>query len=100
MLAIGLLLAGGASVYRARSVLSASSPNQDAIQVGQQLVRQTIDETIKTSFGPIAETVVEALPEGKTQISGWVDLMTADGASDRQNYSIVVFRNGSGDWVG
>jgi hypothetical protein len=44
--------------------------------------------------------VVENLPEGKVRVSGWVDVVTQAGVSDRQNYTIVIFRNAAGDWSG
>src|SRR4051812_31228883 len=101
LVAAGLLAAGGVVVYRAQPVTAIVGEfTSEVVQVGQQLVRQSLNEDLKANFSPETETVVESLPEGKTSVSGWVDLVTEDGRVDRQIFSIVVFKNAGGEWAG
>lgn len=96
----GLLAAGAMTVYRAQRVVAINPSVPEEIQVSQQLVRQNIRDEFRSSFAPVEETVLENLPNDKLRVSGWVDLVTDAGISDRQNYSIVIYRNAAGDWVG
>ena len=99
VLAAALITVGGTAIYRAqRTVARAEAPEE--IEIARQLMRQSIRAEFKTSFSPADETSVEKLPEHKVRVSGWVDLVTRAGASSRQNYSIVISRDGTGDWVG
>lgn len=100
LFAAGLVAAGAVTVYRIQRTTVANPGVPEEIQVSQQLVRQNISEEFKSSFAPAEETIVENLPDTKVRVSGWVDLVTDAGISDRQNYSIVIFRNSAGDWVG
>ena len=90
--------------YHAQRVTAAAAAHvqtvPEEIQVGQQMIRQNIRDEFKSTFGPVEETVVEKMPEDKIRVSGWVDVMLENGVSDRQNYSIIIFRNGAGEWVG
>ena len=97
-LSAGLLLTAGLVVYRAR-------PTQDSlrtqvISAGQNVVRQEIDEELRTAFASFDETSVEQLPDDRYRVSGWVDLISEDGNQDRNNFTCVVYRNDNGDWVG
>ncbi|MEO8371938.1 MAG: hypothetical protein ABI806_22320 [Candidatus Solibacter sp.] len=100
LFAAGLVAAGAVTAYRAQRAVAATPGIPEVIQISHQLVRQNIRDEFKSSFAPVAETVVENLPEAKVRVSGWVDLVTQDGAADRQNYSIILFRNDAGEWVG
>jgi len=100
LFAAGLVAAGAVTAYRAQRAVAASPGIPEAIQVSHQLIRQNLREEFKSSFAPVEETVVENLPEDKVHVSGWVDVVTDTGAVDRQIYSIVIFRNDTGDWVG
>ena len=97
---IGLLAAGGLALRRAPHVIASIPALPEEIQVSQDMVRQSIREEFKSTFSPVEETVLEKLPEDKLRVSGWVDVTTKTGLADRQNYSIIIFRNGVGDWVG
>jgi hypothetical protein len=44
--------------------------------------------------------MVEAFPDGKVRVSGWVDLIGQDGKAERQSFSVVVYRNADNQWVG
>jgi hypothetical protein len=70
------------------------------IHAGQAIVRDSLNEGIHAAFGGEDETTVEAVGNGKTRISGWVDLYTDAGRHDRQNYSVIVYRDPSAGWVG
>ncbi|MEO8592399.1 MAG: hypothetical protein ABI759_03685 [Candidatus Solibacter sp.] len=94
------LLAAGMSAYRTQKT-AANLPGPPAeILAGRQIIRQNIRNEFQSSFSPAEETVLEHLPEDKVRVSGWVDVMLPDGLSDRQNFSVVIFRNVAGDWVG
>ena len=97
---MALVGAGGMTAYRAKRAAPVVPGLPEEIQVSQVLVRQNINEDFKSNFSPPEETTVEHLPESKTRVSGWVDVVNATGASDRQNFTIVIFRNDVGDWVG
>lgn len=98
VVAAGLLLAGGVAVYRARPLTQAKQ-GQEVILVGQRMVRDSILGGRKAAFCSQDETVVEAFPDGKVRVSGWVDVTDPNGKTDRQNFSIVVYRKGN-KWVG
>jgi hypothetical protein len=70
------------------------------IRAGQEIVRDTLNEGIHAAFGTEDETSVEPMADGKTMISGWVDLYTDSGRHDRQNYSVVVYNDPALGWVG
>ena len=97
---IGLVAVGGMAFYRAQHAAGADPGGPLEIRVSHHLLRQSIREEFQTGFAPVEETTVERLPGDKVRVSGWVDLVTATGAADRQNYSIIIFRNEAGDWVG
>jgi hypothetical protein len=67
---------------------------------GQRTVRESIPGGRKAVFCSPDETVVEAFPNGKVRVSGWVDLIGQDGRADRQSFSVVVYRNADNQWVG
>ena len=100
LISLGLLAAGGLAFRRARQANASTSGIPEEIRVSQEMVRQSIREDLRSSFSPVEETVLEKLPEDKTRVSGWVDVTTPAGIGDRQNYSIILFRNAAGDWVG
>jgi hypothetical protein len=94
--AAGLLVAGGIAFRHSR-------PNQESqrtqlIRAGQALVRANLAEGLRSFFGGEEETVVESLPDNKFLISGWVDLLTNAGQQDRQNYSLIIFKDDTGNW--
>ena len=100
LFAIALVAAGGMTAYRAQRVATSATGIPEEILVGQQMVRQNIKGEFKSHFAPVNETVVERLPGNKIRVAGWVDVMTGTGVADRQNYSVVIFRDGAGDWEG
>ena len=101
LFALVLMGTAGRTVYRAQNVVTSPvSRVPEEIQVSRQMIRQSIREEFRTSFAPVEETVVERLSQNKIRVSGWVDVILDNGISDRQNYSIVVSRNGAGEWVG
>jgi hypothetical protein len=92
-----LLITGGVLVYRTQP--APTDPKEQFVHVGQQAVRESIEEDLKTVFCDLTETSVEDLPGDRHRVSGWVDLFTADGHSDRQNFSVVVYQNTAGEWL-
>jgi len=97
LLATGLLVAGGISVYRGQPQMT---EHEQLATIGQTLIGQQIAEGYRAAFSPQAETTVEAAGNGKYRIQGWVDLIGADGTVERQNFSCVIYKNTWGDWVG
>jgi hypothetical protein len=98
LLAAGLLVAGGITLYRAVPVKPVTQ-GQELIQAAQQMVRKSIGVDRKTAFCSEEQTSIEAFPDGKVRVSGWVDLITTDGKADRQNYSVVVFKDAADQWM-
>jgi hypothetical protein len=92
-------VAGGLAVYRAKP-LAQPRRGQAAIMAGQQMVRESIPRVRKAVFCSPDESVVEAFPDGKVRVSGWVDLIGQDGKAERQSFSVVVYRNADDQWVG
>jgi hypothetical protein len=97
--AAGLLVAGGLAVYRAKP-LTQPRRSQGVIVAGQRLVRRSLPGGRKADFCSPDETVVEAFPDGKVRVSGWVDLIGQDGKAERQSFSVMVYRNANNQWVG
>jgi hypothetical protein len=94
--AAGLLIAGGVAFRYSRP--KQESPRLQLIHAGQALVRANLAEGLRGFFAGEEETVVESLPENKFLISGWVDLLTNEGRQDRQNYSLIIFKDDTGNW--
>ena len=97
--AAGLLVAGGLAVYRAKP-LTQPRRGQEVIVAGQRMVRESLPGGRTAVFCAPDETVVEAFPDGKVRVSGWVDLIGQDGKAERQSFSVVVYRNADNQWVG
>jgi hypothetical protein len=97
--AAGLLVAGGLAVYRAKP-LTQPRRGQEVIVAGQRMVRESLPGGRTAAFCAPDETVVEAFPDGKVRVSGWVDLIGQDGKAERQSFSVVVYRNADNQWVG
>jgi len=93
------LVAGGLAVYRAKP-LTQPRRGQEVIIAGQRVVGESIPGGRKVAFCPPDEAVVEAFPDGRVRVSGWVDLIGQDGKAERQSYSVVVHRNAGDQWVG
>jgi hypothetical protein len=66
---------------------------------GQHMVRDSLPGGRTAAFCPPDETVVEAFPDGKVRVSGWVDLIGQDGKAERQDFSVLVYRNAANQWV-
>jgi hypothetical protein len=76
------------------------SARQQIIQVAHAFVRQNINPELQTAFAGDDETTVENLSNSKFMISGWVDLVSRQGRPNRQNFSLVVYKNASDRWIG
>jgi hypothetical protein len=98
VLATALLLAGGVTVYLAQ--FGQTSLHEELVGVGESFVRLEIPEEISPAFSPAEETHVERQAPDKYLVQGWVDLIGAEGGSERQVFSCVVHKNPWGDWVG
>lgn len=98
MVAVALLAAGGAALYHLRP-LGDTTTNQ-LVTIGEGFVRTNIADGLKTSFSDENETRVEALPDQKFLIAGWVDLITEDGQVERRSFSCVIYKDSSDTWVG
>jgi hypothetical protein len=97
--AAGLLVAGGLAVFRANP-LTQTRRGQEVIMAGQRMVRESLPGGRNAVFCSPDESVVEAFPNGKVRVSGWVDLIGQDGKAERQSFSVVVYRNADDQWVG
>jgi hypothetical protein len=97
--AAGLLVAAGLAVFRAKP-LAQPRRGQEVIVAGQRMVGESLPRERKAVFCSPDETVVEAYPDGKVRVSGWVDLTGQDGKAERQSFSVVVHRNADNQWVG
>jgi hypothetical protein len=95
--AAGLVFAGGLAVYKARP--AANNSNAMLISVARGYVRDEIRAELSTSFSSEEETRVEALPDRKYLVSGWVDAIDKNGVAARQSFSCVLFRDGE-IWAG
>jgi hypothetical protein len=95
--AVGLLAAGGMAVYKSRPIKGNS--NRILISAGRGFVRDAIREDLSTAFSSDEETRVEALPDHKFLVAGWVDTISKDGVAARQSYSCVVYKDGD-VWAG
>jgi hypothetical protein len=67
--------------------------------VSRRIVRGAVRKGLQATFSPEAETHIEAFPDGKVRVSGWVDLASAEGKPERQTYSVMVVRNAARKWV-
>jgi hypothetical protein len=92
------LVAGGIALYRAVPAKPVTQ-GQELVLAAQQAVRKSIRADLKTVFCSEEQTSMEAYPDGRIRVSGWVDQITPDGQSDRQNYSVVIFKNGANQWM-
>jgi hypothetical protein len=54
---------------------------------------------LKTAFSDANETSIVEESNGKFLVRGWVDLMSEDGRSTRQSYSVVLHRSVDGEWI-
>ena len=97
--AAGLLLAGGLAVYRTRPAAPVNA-NKELISVGQGFVRGEIREDYKINFSGEEETRVEHLPDNKYLISGWVDIISPAGVTDRQIFTCIIYKGPGNAWVG
>lgn len=97
--AAGLFVAGGLAVFRAKP-LTQPRRGQEVIVAGQRMVGESLPRGRKAAFCSPDETVVEAYPDGKVRVSGWVDLIGQDGKAERQSFSVVVHRDADNQWVG
>jgi hypothetical protein len=96
--AAGLLAAGGLTLYHARPL--ESSAKEELVSIGQSIVRNDIREELKTNFSSAEETRVEALPDHKFLIAGWVDVIAEDGDISRQEFSCVIYKSDAENWIG
>jgi hypothetical protein len=98
LVAAGLLAGGGVAIYR--SAPEAASANSELILVGQNFIRNTIKDELRTTFGDANETRVEVLGGDKFLVAGWVDVVMANGSVARHDFSCVIHKTSSEEWVG
>ena len=98
LVALGILVMGGVAIYKAQP--AKESQRTQLIRIGQAAVRSSLAEGLQAAFAGEEETTVDPMQDGKTMISGWVDLITKVGRQDRQNYSVVVYKDPYAGWVG
>ena len=68
------------------------------MRAAQAAVRQSNQLNVRLAFGDITDTTVEALPDRKWRVSGWVDYIDQYGPA-RQNYSLLMYRSSTGLWT-
>jgi len=93
-----MLIAAGFVLARS-SPVAADDWRKEIIIAGQQAVRNTIREELRTSFAGVEETQFEELAGAKYQLGGWVDLITEQGQISRQHFSCIIFHDDNGDWA-
>ena len=71
----------------------------DEINGAEQLVRGQLPSEVDVHFSDAAETTVEALAGDRYRVSGWVDLVTHEGADERDAYVCVMHQGAEGDWI-
>jgi hypothetical protein len=101
LVALGLCLLGAAGFVLARSApaFTADDGRGELREVTHQAVRNAIPSALQTAFSGDAETHIEALPDGKFVISGWVDLIGENGSSRRNTFTCRIYKNQSGEWA-
>ncbi len=92
-----MLLAGGFAIYRGKPM--APGRDQEIILVSERLLSEALLNGRKAVFCAPAETVVEAYPDGRVRVTGWLDLFGPEGKPERQSFSIVVYRDSARKWV-
>ena len=100
LVALGLFIMVVAGFVLAHSNL-ASEDNfrTELLNVGHQAVRDVIKEEFRTAFSGMEETDFEERADGKYVISGWVDLISEQGAIERQHFTCTLYQNDNGDWL-
>jgi hypothetical protein len=95
--AAGLLVAGGFAFRNSHPYKE--SQRSQIIHAGQKLVKASLADGLRGAFGGDEETVLEPMDGNRFLVSGWIDVITDAGAQDRQNYSVILYRDASGNWT-
>ena len=98
LIVAGLLLAGAVSMIRTRP--APVGPEVEVLRAAQAAMRRYLASDLKTSFSDLTETTIEALPDRKWRVAGWVDVIDRFGHVNRQSYYLRLYKNASGNWVG
>jgi hypothetical protein len=97
VIAVVGLVAGVAAFVRSRA--AAVSHEVEMMRAGQEAVRGTLASNVRAAFSDLTETTVEALPDRKWRIAGWVDLIDPFGHATRNDFSLRLYRSTSGLWT-
>ena len=65
---------------------------------GQLVVRKSLPAGREAVFCATDQALVEAFPDGKVRVSGWVDLIGPDGKAERQVFSVMMHRRDDDQW--
>jgi hypothetical protein len=95
--AAGLLVAGGFAFRNSRPLQQ--SFRLEVIHAGQNLVKANLADGLRGMFGGDEETVMEPMDGNRFLVSGWIDVVTDAGAQDRQVYSVILYKDNSGNWT-
>lgn len=93
-----LVAAGGAAYYYERPPGDATP--RELMAIGEAFVRDSIQDGMKANFSDENETQVQPLPEKKFLVTGWVDVISAEGVVERQTFSCVIYKNEANYWAG
>jgi hypothetical protein len=69
------------------------------LTLGRQAVRGSVRNDLRTSFSGDAETSIEQLADGRYQVNGWVDVITAQGGVERHRFSCTIYHDSGGAWA-
>lgn len=100
---LAILVVVGACVLAAAGIrfMRSAARNRTGIHealvtLSHQAVRGTVRGDLRTAFAGDEETSVEPLAGDRYQVSGWVDVISAEGAAQRHRYSCTIYHDPGG----
>jgi hypothetical protein len=99
LLALGLLGAAGFVLAGSSRLPSVDESRDEVRGACHQAVLNALQPGIQTAFSSDAETRIESLPDDKSLISGWVDLIAADGSARRNVFTCTIHKNQADEWA-
>ena len=98
LVGVSLIATAGVMLLKSEPV-SGEAWKAEIVHAAQAAVRDVVREDLRTSFGGPEETHLEREGEGRYLVSGWVDLIAADGGMERQVYSCVMYKDQMDQWA-
>jgi len=91
-------VAGSVALYQA-DIFNRPKRGLEVVVAGRQLVQASLPRGLQVTFSPDAQTVVEAFPDGRARVTGWLETPGPEGKPERQNFTVVVFKDRAGKWA-